>query len=269
VKPDLPATPGIEGCGEVIESLAPGWDPGTRVILLGRLGAWASQLDAQPSDLLRIPATLDPVQASMLKINPVTAWILLHGETPPAPGSWVAQNAANSGVGRCLIQIAHKLGLRTVNLVRRAELESELRDLGADVVLTDDDETVARALEATGGERPALAANAVGGDSALRLMNLLADGGSLVTYGAMGRRPLKVPNSFLIFRGLKLTGLWVTRWLQSAPRGELESRYAHLAEMVMQGSLIQPVDCEFPLPDIHAAVSRAAEPGRSGKVILC
>jgi len=269
VKPELPATPGIEGCGEIIESREPGWEPGTRVILLGRLGAWADLLDARPADLLKVPAGIDPVQAAMLKINPLTAWILLGEGSPPPPGSWIAQNAANSGVGRCLIQLAKQAGLRTINLVRRPELVAELSDLGADVVLLDGEETVARALEATAGERPAIAANAVGGDSALRLMHLLADGGSLVTYGAMGRRPLKVPNSFLIFRGLSLTGLWVTHWLQSARREELESRYAHLAEMVMQGSFIQPVDCEFSLRNVQAAVSRAAEPGRNGKVILC
>lgn len=268
VKPELPATPGTEGCGEIIESRAEGWETGTRVILLGRPGSWSSLLDARSSDLLQVPAELDPVQAAMLKINPLTAWMLLHGDTPPPPGSWVAQNAANSGVGRCVIQLARHLGLRTINLVRRAELIAELTDLGADIVLTDADRAVDRALEATAGERPSLAANAVGGDSALRLMNLLADGGQLVTYGAMGRRPLKVPNSFLIFRDLQLRGLWVTRWLQGATRRELEERYANLAQLVIRGSLVQPVDSGFSLSRIHAAVTRAAESGRDGKVIL-
>lgn len=268
VKPELPATPGTEGCAEVVESRSAGWHPGTRVILLGRLGSWTRLLDADPADLLEIPATLDPLQASMLKINPATAWILLTGEGPLEPGSWVVQNAANSGVGRCLIQLARGLGIHTVNLVRRPELETELMDLGADVVLPDDDTTVGRALEAIGGRHASLAANCVGGESALRLTNLLADRGTLVTYGAMARRPLKIPNSLLIFRQLRFTGLWVTRWLETAPRAEIEARYAELASLIDDGSLIQPVDSEFPLADAPAAVARAAEPGRDGKVIL-
>jgi NADPH:quinone reductase-like Zn-dependent oxidoreductase len=204
----------------------------------------------------------------MLKINPLTAWLLLHFRGAPDEGSWLAQNASNSGVGRCLIQLARRHGVRTVNLVRRAELEDELREIGADHVLLDDDGAVDSALEATGGERPLLAANAVGGDSALRLMSLLAEGGTHITYGAMARRALKVPNSFLIFRDLSIKGLWVTRWLQSAPRAESEARYAELAALALEGALVQPVDCEFPLSEARAAVARAAESRRGGKVIL-
>ena len=44
------------------------------------------------------------------------------------------QNAANSGVGRCVIQIAAASGLRTVNFVRREDLFAELSELGAGAV---------------------------------------------------------------------------------------------------------------------------------------
>lgn len=268
VKPELPATPGTEGCGEIVESRADGWDPGGRVILLGRLGSWSSLLDARPADLLRVPAGLDPVQAAMLKINPATAWLLLTGEGPLEPGSWVVQNAANSGVGRCLIQLARRLGIRTVNLVRRPDLEPELTQLGADIVLVDDDTAVQHALDAMGGRHAAVASNCVGGESALRLTNMLADRGTLITYGAMARRPLKIPNSLLIFRQLRFTGLWVSKWLESSPREEIEARYAELSELIDDGSLLQPIDSEFPLAKVREAVARAAEPGRDGKVIL-
>jgi trans-2-enoyl-CoA reductase len=268
VKPELPAVPGIEGCCEIEESRVDGWSPGRRVILLGRVGSWRSRVDANPDQVLAVADALDPVQAAMLKVNPATAWRLLTAVEPVEPGSWVVQNAANSGVGRCLIQLARELGIRTINLVRRPELAGELEGLGADVVLADDERAVAAALDATGGSRPRLACNAVGGDSALRLMDLLADEGVHVTYGAMSRRSLKVPNSFLIFRRLQLTGLWVTKWLESAPRAELEDTYGRLAELVAAGRLVQPVDGEYPLADVRAAVARAAQGGRDGKVIL-
>ena len=35
------------------------------------------------------------------------------------PGEWVIQNAANSGVGDYLVQLARLRGLKTVNVVRR------------------------------------------------------------------------------------------------------------------------------------------------------
>jgi trans-2-enoyl-CoA reductase len=65
----------------------------------------------------------------------------------------VAQNAANSGVGRALIQLAHHFGLRTINFVRRAELIDELKALGADAVVLDTDEGVAEAKKIVGTNR--------------------------------------------------------------------------------------------------------------------
>jgi NADPH:quinone reductase-like Zn-dependent oxidoreductase len=268
VRPELPATPGIEGCGEIEESLAPGWEPGDRVILLGRLGSWSTSVDAGPADLLRVPRSLDPVQASMLKVNPATAWRLLTSVDRLDPGSWVVQNAANSNAGQCLVQLAREIGLRTINLVRRMEVAEDLRKIGADVVLPDDANAVSAALDATSGERPRLACNAVGGESALRLLDMLSEEGLHLTYGAMSRRSLKIPNSLLIFRRLRLHGFWMTRWLESAPREELEETYSWLADLAATGKLVQPVDSTFPLEKVCSAVSRASESGRSGKVVL-
>jgi hypothetical protein len=96
----------------------------------------------------------------------------------------------------------------------------ELRALGADHVFIDDDDGLAAAKSALGGANAALAFNAVGGDSALRLMKLLREGGTHITYGAMGRKPLTLPNGLLIFRDIRVRGLWVTRWVENAPTAE-------------------------------------------------
>jgi NADPH:quinone reductase-like Zn-dependent oxidoreductase len=47
------------------------------------------------------------------------------------------QNTANSAVGRYLIQLAKRRGIRTVNVVRRSEAVASLESLGGDVVLVD------------------------------------------------------------------------------------------------------------------------------------
>src|SRR5205807_1797465 len=69
----------------------------------------------------------DPRQVAMLGINPPTAALLLNESIDLRPGDWVAQNAANSGVGRSLIAIAKARGLKTINFVRRPELVPELQ----------------------------------------------------------------------------------------------------------------------------------------------
>ena len=63
----------------------------------------------------------------MLKINPMTAWRMLHDFVQLRPRDWLIQNAANSAAGRAVIQISRELGYRTVNIVRRPELIEELK----------------------------------------------------------------------------------------------------------------------------------------------
>lgn len=271
LKPVLPhSRAGLEGCGVVQASNAEGFFEGDEVILLRGVGAWSEYVTVPAENVMKLPVKVDPVQAAMLKVNPLTALRMLEGFVVLKPGDWVVQNAANSGVGRCIIQLAREMGLKTVNFVRRPdELRDELTALGADIVVGEDDEDVVKkTLPLLDGKRPVLASNAVGGDSAMRLMDMLAPGGSMVTYGAMSRKSIKVPNGFLIFKGIKLEGLWVTQWLRNAPSAEIEAAYDKLARLMADGRLKQAVDTIYPLSEIRQAVEKAQEEFRHGKIVL-
>jgi NADPH:quinone reductase-like Zn-dependent oxidoreductase len=127
---------------------------------------------------------------------------------------------------------------------------------------------VAEALEHLGGATARLAFNAVGGESALRLMKLLEEGVTHITYGAMSRKPLTLPNGLLIFRDIRLRGLWVTKWLEHAPFEEVRATYEKLAELVNAGRLVQKVDSVFSLEDWPTALLRLKDANRNGKVLL-
>lgn len=265
-----PAIPGHEGCGEVLEvgPLVTSLKPGDVVIPLLGAGCWSEHLTAAELHFAKLPPGIDRIQASMLRVNPVTAWHLLKNYVDLEPGSWVIQNAANSGVGRAVIQLAKPLGLKTANFVRRAELIPELTALGADAVFLDDESGFATAKGILANQDLRLATNAVGGDSAIRLMDLLSPKGTLVTYGAMSRRSLKVPNKFLIFKNLRLEGLWITRWFEEASSLELFEVLDPLAKMIAHGELHTAVDEVVPMAEYRRAIQRAQEGGRAGKVII-
>jgi NADPH:quinone reductase-like Zn-dependent oxidoreductase len=268
VRPPLPATPGIEGCGVVEMSNSADFEEGDRVIFLRRASTWASHTTVPGESLFKLPAGIDPLQAAMLKVNPATAWRLLHGFGEVEKGGWIVQNAGNSAVCRCVIQLARDLGIRTISFVRRPEVIEELRGLGADQVFLDDETGYAAAKEVLGGANAALAFNAVGGESALRLMKLLRESGSHITYGAMGRKPVTVPNGLLIFRDIQVRGLWVSRWIENAPRDEVQGVYENLAARVTAGKLVQPVDSTYLLEAYRDALARLEAPERSGKVLF-
>jgi mitochondrial enoyl-[acyl-carrier protein] reductase / trans-2-enoyl-CoA reductase len=270
IRPELPATPGFEGAGVVVD-LDPnvkGLTTGTLVILPHNIGTWRDAVAVKADELVAVPRGIEPVHAAMLKINPMTAWRLLHDYVDLRKGDWVIQNAANSAAGRAVIQIAHELGNKTVNVVRRAELIDELRAEGGDVVLVDGENLRQQVKDATGGAPIRLGLNAVGGESALRLANCLAPGSTLVTYGAMGLQPLKIPNGLLIFKDLRFRGIWINKWYDSATRQERMEAFRTLFEMAKCGLLKTKVEKAYPLTEVKAAVTHAAQGKRTGKIIF-
>jgi trans-2-enoyl-CoA reductase len=270
-QPDLPAVPGNEASAQVLavgESLRPRFSEGDLVILLGRNGLWRDHVFASEDQVCKITPAFDPVQAAMLSVNPPTAALLLDQFADLGPGEWITQNAANSGVGRAIIQIARARGIHTLNFVRRESLIGELTEIGADRVLLDSPEGLNEAHAALDKTPPRIAFNAVGGDSALRLMDLLAPGGIHVTYGAMSRRSLKVPNKFLIFKDIQIRGLWVTRWLKNATRNQTHELIEKLAAMMHDGSLSLPVEKSYSPDQIQEAIAHSKTENRKGKILL-
>lgn len=96
-------------------------------------------------------------------------------------GDWFIQNGANSGVGRSAIQLGRLWGLKSVNVIRNRpgveELKEELKVLGADMVVTEE-ELADRSFwgernEKTGGEKIMLGLNCVGGKPTTDLVRRL------------------------------------------------------------------------------------------------
>jgi trans-2-enoyl-CoA reductase len=155
-----------------------------------------------------------------------------------------------------------------VNVVRRVELIDELRAEGGDVVLVDGDNLRQEVKNATGGAAIRLGLNSVGGDSALRLANCLAPGGTLVSFGAMSLQPLKIPTGLLIFKDLRFRGIWINKWYDKASPSERMETFRRLFDMARRGLLKTQVEKAYPLSEIKAAAARAAEGKRSGKIIF-
>ena len=270
VRPELPATPGFEGAGIVVElgAEATGLTSGALVILPHNVGTWRDAITVKAHELIVVPDGIEPVQAAMLKINPLTAWRLLHDYVDLQKGDWLIQNAANSAAGRDVIQIAHELDYRTVNVVRRADLVDELRAEGGDVVLVDGDNLREEVKSATNGASIRLGLNSVGGDSALRLANCLAPAGTLVSFGAMSLQPLKIPTGLLIFKDLRFRGIWINKWYDNATPSERMETFGPLFQMARRGLLKTKVEKSYLLSEVKAAVAHAGQGKRNGKIIF-
>ena len=266
----LPRTPGFEGIGRVERAGgAAGFRPGDRVFPPLGSGTFRERLRCRGADCLPAPEG-DAAQLALLTVNGPTAAVLLEDFAALRPGDWLVQNAANSSCGRYLIALARLAGVRTVNVVRRAETVDELRALGGDAVLLDGPDLASRVLAATGGAMPVLGVDAVAGGATQRIAECLAPGAPLVCYGAMGKAPCEI-DFYLMFRqGIVLHGLSFVRQLRRRSPQEVRALYARLAGLMADGTLAARIAAVYPLEDIVEACAHAARTGadREGKVII-
>lgn len=273
VQPELPAVPGGEGAGTVVEvgNDVDNVQVGERVMIpLNSGGCWRQQI-VVPADRITVkfPADCDPVQVSMLMANPPAAWQLLKTVIDLEPGDWVIQNAANSGVGNYLMQLANIYGYRTVNVVRREGLEKQIADSNGDICIVDGPDLGDRVKMATGGADIKLGVDAVAGDATQRLADCLAENGVIVTYGLLSGDPCVLSAGDIIFRNLRHQGIWTSKWLQG--RGttpELRSAvYNELRDYVLGGRMFANIEATYPLAAIKEAVTHAMT-HRDGKVLV-
>ena len=197
---------------------------------------------------------LTPLQVGSVSVNPVTAYRLLRDFVELRPGAWWVLNGANSGVGRMALQLGRRWGYRGIAIVRgrddeaaNEDLKREMRDLGAEVVVTDEEarekgfgERVKEEWTGGGGGggrgEIRLGLNCVGGDSAMQMAKILGTGATMVTYGAMSKAPMRVGAASLIFRDVRFLGFWVSRWGDENPE-EKRRTVEEILEMYRDGSL--------------------------------
>jgi len=245
IKPELPAVGGNEGCGivEEVGSHVENFKHGDLVIADSALGTWCEYGIYDSSLLYAVDKGLSTMSASMLKVNPSTAYRLLKDFVHLNPGDTIVQNGANSTVGQYVIQICNILGFKSINVIRErpniGDLKDKLYKLGATQVLSENEFTsTIRDLNAR------LALNCIGGRSSLHLSRALSRGGCMVTYGGMSKQPLQVTTSSLIFNDIILRGFWISEWYKRKENlHERQYMYEELTRWFKNGQL-QQVDYE-------------------------
>ena len=135
VRPGFPSSIGAEGVGRVakIGSKVDVALQGNRVLILPTYeqGTWADQVVVPVRNIVPMSDEADPLQLSMIGINPATAYLLLNRYVSLMPGDWIGQTAANSAMGQYIIKLAKLAGVKTLNVVRREEAAEQVRQSGA------------------------------------------------------------------------------------------------------------------------------------------
>ncbi|PRQ10124.1 zinc-binding dehydrogenase [Enhygromyxa salina] len=254
--------PGAQGVGLVVEH-GPGVrepEVGSVVLLPVRVGAWRERLVTPAVTLVPLSAHRDPVASCTLRIEALTAAVLL---ADLEPGECFLHSPGAGSVGRYLTVLARDRGLRSIALVGTREPVAELWGLGADNVLVREPGVQAR-LAALGLGLPRVAFDGSGGETSGMLGSCLRVGGELTIYGAASRKPIQLPVDQLVFRDIKARGFWLHRWAETAGYARLRTELEVLVAM----DLHEQIAARFTLDQWPAALDLAEQPGVRGRVVF-
>jgi NADPH:quinone reductase-like Zn-dependent oxidoreductase len=269
MKPTLPHHPGTEGLG-IVEAVGEGVTnvrPGDRVTG-GATGTWSEFFVTGAAGLAVVPDTIDDATACQLTAMPMSA-VRLLANLEVGAGEWIVQNAANGAVGKMLAKLAAEKGVRVLNVVRREEAVAELAAEGiGDAVSSEHEDWQERARALTGGGQIVRAIDSVGGRAADELLNLVAPGGRLVSFGALSGRPLQVSADNLLFKQTTISGFWAAKPETKMTMAELGAARADLIRRAAAGDFKLPIAQVYSLDEAAEAAEASNEKGRPGKIAL-
>jgi NADPH:quinone reductase-like Zn-dependent oxidoreductase len=210
--------------------------------------------------VVRLPPGCDPVQASMLRVNGLTAEALL-GEAGVQAGETIVQSPGRGGVAQFVTQLAKARGVQVINLVGDGDSTETGSEASSPVVARSSLDREASLGVREHGARVAF--DGSGGIATEHLARCLEDGGRVFVYGAMSRQAPQVDVADLVFRNVTVTGFWLHRWTRRQGAEAVARRLSELAMLRMECR----VASRFQLADLGRALE-AADETRHGRVIL-
>jgi NADPH:quinone reductase-like Zn-dependent oxidoreductase len=90
----------------------------------------------------------------------------------------------------------------------------------------------------------------------------------VVAYGALSGKPASLYTPITIFNDVRVRGFWLSKWFEMASMKEKQAALGEIIPLVAGGVLKAEIDSRYSLHEIKDAVTRAAQGGRNGKVLI-
>lgn len=267
----LPMVAGLDLAGTVVESRAPGWAPGDRVVVNGwglsetEWGAYTRFQRLKPEWLTRLPDAFTPEQAMAIGTAGYTAALCVDaledwGTIAPA-GREVLVTGAAGGVGSVAVSLLAARGYAVTAATGRPETQEYLAGLGASGFVSRD--SLAEKGAPLQKERWGGAVDAVGSTTLANALAQTVYGGAVAACGLAGGADLPATVLPHILRGVALLGVDSVM----APAGRRERAWARLARDMDKARLAQIARTE-PLSALPALAEDIVAGRIRGRVVI-
>ncbi len=272
---------GLEGTGLVVDAGAgPFGDTlkGMRVACSSKIssgydGTWAEYMVTNANQCMPIIADIPDDMAATLIVNPFTAFSLLD-RAEELGAKAVVQNAAASQVGKLVVCVAKRRGIKVISTVRRQEQKDRLLELGAEHVLITSDADFNAQLKALSHELGATVFFdcVAGPDSAAVLTNMPISTTAIV-FGRLNTDAGDVLGGHysvghMIFADTRIEGFWLSSKLIGIKPEILLARSAEIQNLFKEDALVLDVRGHYDIENFAGAMDDYALNMSKGKAIL-
>ena len=281
----FPARIGIEGAG-TIDALGPGVDGfavGDRVGIApaqssdrfgnwtqdsGKYGVYGESTLAPIHAVVRSPQNISDEVCGGIWCQYLTAWGGLIDHAGMTADAIVLVTAASSSAGLAGLQIAKEVGAKVIAATRTAAKKGYLLDeAGADaVIVTDEEDLVARVMDITSGQGFSVAYDPVGGGYIADFIAAAQPCARIVNYGNLHPQPAKFEMLPILAKRLELkchSCYDTTRDPNALARG-----HAYLIDRLESGALVPVIARTFPLDQIAEAHRYMEAQNHIGKIVV-
>ena len=230
-------------------------------------GSFAEYVVASKNLSFKVPDGIDPLQATAIQVQGMTAHYLTHDVFDMGPGHRCLVHAGAGGVGHILIQIAKAKGATVFTTVGSAEKADLARSYGADeVIMYREREFPEAVLAGTGGRGVDVVYDAVGKATIEGSIRAAAFQGTVALYGdASGQTP-PVDTELLGANCTYLTRVGLPRFTRTAEA--INRRCGYLVDLIRAGSLSLNIADPWPLEKAADAFRALEARATVGKQIL-
>ena len=272
VKP-LPAVPGFEGTGIVVETGKEATElNGKRIscfVQEGYDGTWAEHFIASHKNCIVLKNGISMEQAACLSINPLTAYALFELVINSGRKAFI-QNAAGGQVPNFLNAFAAMKGIEVIHILRKPNQLQQMKSNGLKHVLDAGDEHFEEQLKELCFQlQPGIAFDAVGGEMTGQMLNAIPAMGQVVVYGALSGMPVTAIDAMgIIFQNKSLIGFNLNDWLAKTNKNDFMSITDSIQNMIIRGELKTEIQGVFKLEDVVKGLRTYIKSMSAGKIIF-
>ncbi len=266
-EPPLPYVLGFDGAGVVIEvgdgvtDLAPGQRVAVKTAVgRGGRGAMAEETVVQANLAAPLPDAVDDLAAAASPTAGITAWEALFQAGRLRAGQTVLVNGASGGVGGFVVPLARAAGARVAATAGPDNLQY-VTTLGAELAIDYRQGDIARALRSRFPNGVDLVIDTVGQGALADPLDLISDGGALVTINTLIASEARPDPAAAARRGVRIVTATSSRAREGA---QLRTLIAALAE----GRLPRPWIETLPAREAARAIERVKQGHVRGKLAL-